>query len=118
MVRRRRREDDVDVEQVVDADLLGLGDQHGRDAGGLALVLQEVLLEVAGMVVVAGKKSRCQFIRSKINKLLQNRKDAIDGAARSNAKRLETPNQSKVWPEQALAKTWVKREQLRLEMLG
>ena len=56
VVRRRRREDDVDVEQVVDADLLGLGDEHGRDAGRLTLVLQEVLLEVAGMVVVAGMK--------------------------------------------------------------
>ncbi len=39
--------------QVVDADLLGLGDEDGGDAAGFALVFQQVLFEVAGMVVVA-----------------------------------------------------------------
>jgi hypothetical protein len=32
---------------------LGLRDEHGRNAAGLALVLEQVLLEVPGMVVGA-----------------------------------------------------------------
>jgi hypothetical protein len=32
---------------------LGLRDEHGRNAAGLALVLEEVLLEIPGMVVRA-----------------------------------------------------------------
>ena len=57
-LRRMNRRDlrqlgDVDVEEVRHADLFRLGHQHSRDAAGLALVLEQVLLEVAGMVVVA-----------------------------------------------------------------
>jgi hypothetical protein len=42
----------VGVKQVGHAHLFRLGHQHGRDAAGLALVFEQMLLEVAGMVVV------------------------------------------------------------------
>ena len=61
-VRERRLEIEVVVLLNVGTDLLGLGHQDGRDAGELALVFPEVLLEVAGVCARAGNVPRWELV--------------------------------------------------------